>query len=330
MKRLLWLFFFCALLVLMFLGLWRFTGFAVSSQDPKSRDFLITKGQSVQAVAKNLKREDLIRSELGFRLYMRASQKTIQAGRYQLAPNMSLSQIVLTLTSGPKEIWITYPEGVRREEIVARTVKSLEMDPDSARTFGKDFEKESQGLEGFLFPDTYLFPRDVAAKNVVARLKSTFDAKTGSMAQDIAKSGMKLNGVVILASIVERETLTDEERPVVAGILLKRIDAGWPLQTDAAIQYFIGSKRCGQTAVGVDCDWWTPPIPSDKEIKSAFNTYLHKGLPPAPISNPGLSSIKAVVYPKESEYWFYLHGADGKIHYAKTIDEHNENIRKYL
>ncbi|MBI4033134.1 MAG: endolytic transglycosylase MltG, partial [Candidatus Blackburnbacteria bacterium] len=141
---------------------------------------------------------------------------------------------------------------------------------------------------------------------------------------------------VTLASIVERETLTDEERPIVAGILLKRLEAGWPLQADATLQYAIASVNCTlrketSAAQSVKCeDWWPIPSSEDKKIKSLYNTYLNRGLPPGPIANPGLSSIKAVVSPQDSPYWFYLHDGNGKIHYAKTSEEHAENIRKYL
>src|SRR5581483_2493272 len=118
------------------------------------------------------------------------------------------------------------------------------------------------------------------------------------------------------ASIIERETKSEEERPIVAGILLKRINAGWPLQADATIQYALGN--------------WDPVNADDLKIQSPYNTYLNTGLPPTPICNPGLSSINAAKNPTQSNYWYYLHDKDGQIHYATTIDEQNANIAKYL
>lgn len=139
---------------------------------------------------------------------------------------------------------------------------------------------------------------------------------------------MSLNEIITLASIVERETKTDEERPLVAGILIKRLKDGWPLQVDASVQYAVATKNC--KVFGAECKWWPILSKEDMSINSPFNSYKFKGLPPHPIANPGLSSIKAVIYPKESDYWFYLHDKSGKIYFAKTTEEHKENIRKYL
>ena len=133
-----------------------------------------------------------------------------------------------------------------------------------------------------------------------------------------------------MASLLERETLTGEERPIVAGILYNRLKAGWPLQVDAAVQYAMANAKCGEGAP--ECkDWWPRPITSaDLELNSPYNLYLHPGLPPAPIASPGFASLKAVAFPEDSHYWFYLHGLDGNIHYARSLEEHNQNIVKYL
>ena len=130
-----------------------------------------------------------------------------------------------------------------------------------------------------------------------------------------------------MASLVEREAKHDDDRPVIAGIMLKRLKADWPLQIDATLQYALANLRCIAKS---SCDWWIVPTAADKKINSAYNTYLNNGLPPAPICNPGLSSIKAVVNPQTNNYWFYISDSKGQMHYAKTIEEHNENIAKYL
>ncbi len=293
--------------------------------------FIIPKGQTAARTAARLEEEGFIKSSLAFKLYVQITgqAKAIQSGDYRLSPKLNLSKIVAVLLAGPQELWVTYPEGLRREEIASRTIKVLGIESEAAQTFYQDFLKESQGLEGLLFPETYLFARDVPAANVVKKLRVTFDTKvTDKMLEDAKAKGLRLNEVATLASIIERETITDKERPVVAGILLKRMDAGWPLQVDATLQYVTGSKRC--VSYQLDCDWWKPPTIEDKKLNSQYNTYLNKGLPPAPIANPGLQSIKAVIYPEDSPYWYYLHDSQGKIHYGATIEEHNENIRKYL
>ena len=144
------------------------------------------------------------------------------------------------------------------------------------------------------------------------------------MRADIRSAGMTLERVVILASIVEREGLTDEDRPVIAGILLNRLEIGWPLQADATLQYALGYQAQEKT-------WWKKVLTDDdKKVKSPYNTYANPGLPPGPISNPGIASIRAVIYPKKTEYMYYLHDPTGAVHYAKTLEEHNANVARYL
>ncbi|MEJ2347990.1 MAG: endolytic transglycosylase MltG, partial [Patescibacteria group bacterium] len=143
----------------------------------------------------------------------------------------------------------------------------------------------------------------------------------------INNSGYNLNQIITLASLLERETITNEERPVVAGILWKRVEAGWPLQVDAAVQYAIATADCQGK---IECEWWPILTKEDLAINSSYNTYKYPGLPPAPIASPGLSSIKAAIFPEDSPYWFYLHDADGEIHYAETLEEHNANVSRYL
>lgn len=310
---------------------WQDASRAPAPQKGDVQRFVISKGQAASRVAARLEEEGLIKSALSFRLYTQITgqAKAIQAGDYRLSPNLSLTRLVATFLAGPQELWVTYPEGLRREEMAAKTIKTLGMEGETAEMFYKDFLKESRDLEGFLFPETYLFARDVQAASVVKKLRATFDSKvTDKMIEDANAQGLQLNEVVTLASIVERETLTDEERPVVAGVLLKRMEIGIPLQADATLQYITGNKRCA--GYQLDCDWWKPPTVEDKKLNSSYNAYLNKGLPPEPIANPGLQSIKAVIYPEESSYLYYIHDKDGKIHYAETIEEHNENVNKYI
>lgn len=301
---------------------WRTVSKPADPENRQAQDFLIVRGESAERIGQKLEKEGLVKSKLAFKFYtqLTGQEKKIQAGEYRLSPDLSLRQLVQTLVSGPRELWVTYPEGFRREEIAARTIQTLGLEGSEADNFWFEFLEETQGQEGFLFPDTYLFPKDVSARTVVNKLRATFDAKVKEMISD---------GDIILASIIERETLTDGERPVVAGILLKRWRAGWPLQADATLQYAVANAKCRMQ--NAKCErWWEQTKIEDRKINSPYNTYLNPGLPPGPIANPGLSSIKAVIYPEESPYWFYLHDTSGKIHYAETIEEHEENINKYL
>ena len=293
--------------------------------------FVITKGASSSQIGNNLREAGLVKSSLVFKFYVQltGNSRRIQAGEYRIPQNLSLNRLISFLLQGPTELWVTIPEGIRREEIADKFVESLELSGTEATAFRNDFLQRSAAKEGYLFPDTYLFPRDASASAVVSLLTSTFDKKVDAkMRQDLDQKDIILSQAVIVASLLERETITDQERPVVAGILIKRWRAGWPLQVDASVQYALASAKCGQT---VDCNWWPRPLTGDDlEINSPYNTYKFPGLPPAPIASPGISAINGVVYYEESPYWFYLHDEDGQIHYAETLDQHNTNITRYL
>ena len=148
-------------------------------------------------------------------------------------------------------------------------------------------------------------------------MTDTFDSKTEDLEN---RSGLSFEKAIVLASIIERETKTDQERPVVSGILIKRLNSGWPLQTDAAVQYAVGTSK----------EWWPILTLDNLSAGSPYNTYKYQGLPPTPIASPGLSSIRGVLNPTESEYWYYIHDTKGQIHYAETLEEHNTNIARYL
>lgn len=323
--------FFIIGLLLFSLGIFYWWQNAISPFNPSQKEtksFVIKRGLTVSQIGNKLSGEGLIKSPLAFKVYLQFQGRSdqIKAGEYKLSPSESMKSIVEKLIKGPDLVWVTFPEGLRREEMVLKLVNELEI--KDKENFYLQFMQASDGKEGFLFPDTYLFPREVVPEKVVSVLYDNFNKKIAPFREDIKKSNMSLNEIITLASIVERETRTDEERPLVAGILIKRLKAGWPLQVDASVQYAVATKNC--KAFSTDCKWWPILSKEDISINSPFNTYKFKGLPPHPIANPGLSSIKAVIYPKESDYWFYLHDKSGKIYFAKTTEEHKENIRKYL
>ena len=299
------------------------------SNDSTLERFVIPKGYSASQIGNKLADKNFIKSSFAFKFYVQvtAKSKKVQAGEYLLSPGFSLFELVDQLIKGPVEVWVTIPEGLRREEVVERHIDALEKGEDK-QSFGQEFLSLTSGKEGFLFPDTYLFPKTASASAVVKTMLSTFDQRVDEQMQaDINVSDYTLFQIITLASLIERETKTNEERPLVAGILWKRLETGWPLQVDATVQYAIATSVCGEE---FDCDWWPILTKDNLKLSSSYNTYEFAGLPPAPIANPGLSSIKAATYPEESPYWFYLHDSKGKIHYAETLEEHNENIRIYL
>ncbi|MBI4057884.1 endolytic transglycosylase MltG [Candidatus Microgenomates bacterium] len=300
-------------------------------EDATPQAFVITRGMTASQIATKLKEKDFIKSSLAFRVYVQTTGRAdkIQAGDYRLTKNLPLSALVGELTEGPIALWITLPEGLRREEIALRFADGLELSNSARSNFIDEFIRLTNTQEGFLFPDTYLFLRTATSSAVINKLTDTFEAKVDNSILERAQSqGLTRNKLVTLASLVERETRTSDERPVVAGILLKRLEAGWPLQVDATLQYILGNFKCQIS--NVKCNWWEPVQSGDKQIKSPYNTYTNRGLPPGPIANPGLSSIKAVANPQNSSYWFYLHDREGVIHYAETAEDHAENIRNYL
>ncbi len=255
------------------------------SKDTAAKYFLILKGTSASLVADNLKEAGLIRNPFLFKAYTQFSgvSKKIQAGQYKLYSSYSLFKVISEINKGPIEVWVTIPEGLRREQVAEKYISVLK--PSDKEAFRGDFLSLTKTKEGYLFPDTYLFPWNATPSMIVDKMLETFDQKV----KEITMSQL------IMASLVEEETKTDLERPIVAGILYKRLKADWPLQVDVAPE-----------------------------------TYKRLGLPRAPIANPGLISIKAAITPEESSYWYYLHDSEGNIHYAKTLEEHNLNISKYL
>ncbi|MEK7182561.1 MAG: endolytic transglycosylase MltG [Patescibacteria group bacterium] len=330
MKHFIWPPVFVILVVLVVFFWWQ-NAAAPPTTDTTAYPLLITRGMTASQIAEKLKKEGFIRSPLAFRTFVQVTGKSgsIQAGDYRLTKNLSLPTLVNELVEGPIAVWVTLPEGLRREEIVRKVVDALGLDASSQTLFIDEFMALTKNKEGFLFPDTYLFLKTATPSAVVMKLTDTFEKRVDETIEKGARTqNLTLRELVTLASIVERETRTDDERPIVAGILLKRLRAGWPLQADATLQYAVSSVKCQVSSQ--KCEWWPIITTGDKTIKSQYNTYTNRGLPPAPIANPGLSSIKAVANPQNSPYWFYLHDREGRIHYAPTAEEHAENINKFL
>lgn len=298
----------------------------------EEKSFLIKKGQNAQSIGEDLYEQGFIKSPLAFKIYIQVKglSSKLPAGEYTISPSYSLSEIVTTFLSGPTELWVSIPEGYRREEIVEKVISTLEIPSTEASEFRSEFLKLTQAKEGYLFPDTYLFPKEVTAQKVINAMEANFEKKVDQkMRTDISSQGRSLAQVIVLASIIERETKTDSERPIVAGLLLARLDEGFLLQTDASLQYALANIQCGKTKTCTN--WWPQITRADYTgLSSPYNVYKFQGLPPTPISNPGLSSIKAAVYPQETDYRYYIHDNDGKIHFAKTLDEHNANVSRYL
>lgn len=294
----------------------------------QARQFVVKKGESLDSIARRLRAEGLIRSVLAFRIQAvnLGLARDIQAGSFRLDAGLALNQLILELTHGAEDRWITFPEGWRREQYAEHLAVQLE-------NFDKDkFLQLTIGKEGRLFPDTYLVPQEISPTGVVSILENNFHHKlTTEMESLLAATQLTTDEVVVLASMVEREAKLDEDRLLIAGILLKRWRAGWPLQVDATVQYAKADQFQASGRIIEDFSWWPPVSRADLQATaSPYNTYLNPGLPPAPICNPGLASLTAAADPQESEYWYYLADKTGRSHYAVTLKEHQANISKYL
>lgn len=310
MKKLFLAFFLISLFVVAGASYWFYDNAKAVNSDRVFQNFIIEKGASATQIGVNLEKEGFIKNKLAFKIYLRGMglSSSLQKGEFRISPSMNLFEIVEALQKGPIEVWTTIPEGLRHEEIAQKFAQSLNKDSN----FVMEFINLSKSKEGYLFPDTYLFPKEASASVIIDKMVANFEEKT---------AGLNLTyNQVILASMLERETKTDAERPIVAGIILNRLNSGWPLQIDATNQYAVGTSK----------NWWPILTLNDLEIESKYNTYKNTGYPATPIANAGISSLRASANPESSDYFFYIHDPNGVIHYAKTLSEHNANIRKYL
>lgn len=291
----------------------------VNKEDTSKQVFVVTQGAVMNDIINNLEKQDLIRSKLVFYVTVKrlGIERKIQAGAFSLSPSMNAQEIAEALTHGTLDKWITILEGWRKEE-VAEAV-SEEFDINKAAFL-------QQADEGYLFPDTYLVPTEAREERVIQILRSNFDTKiTPELKNKIEKNGLTLDEAITLASLVEREARSAKVKQEVASILLKRLQNDWLLNIDATIQYASGYDSAEGT-------WWEKNITQDElEIDSPYNTYTNIGLPPGPICNPGLDSIEAVANADaDTPYWFYITDNNGVMRYAKTLEEHNANVEKYL
>lgn len=306
------------IVIIFILRAWWNLQLAPVSNDAGSKLFIIAKGEGFSAVADKLKGEGFIKSSLIFKIYAKqigASDK-IQSGTFRLSPADSAAEVLKILTSSPLDTWVTLLEGWRVEEEAAKLASALKIDPE-------EFLKLAR--EGYMFPDTYLFPKDYTVLQIAQKMRDNFDRKyTADLKSKIRAKGLTEAQGVILASLVEREARTDKARTEVAGILLKRLKIGMALNVDSTVQYALGYQPAEHS-------WWKKSLSvEDLKIDSPYNTYLHAGLPPTPICNPSLSSLKAVANAdSNTPYLYYYHDSRGNSYYAKTLEEHNANVANH-
>lgn len=280
--------------------------------------FQISLGESPTLIAERLEDSGIIPDASAFRDYLIYSglDHKIQAGRFDLNPAAPAIDIANTLLDAtPSEVPFAVLEGWRLEEIT----ESL---PNSGLGISPEIfleEAERQNLEGYLLPGIYIVPRTISAKSLLHTLKSAFDdALTDEMIAGFANQGLTIDEAVKLASIIEREAVVEDESPLIASVFLNRLAIGMKLESDPTVQYAIGFNQ-EQNA------WWTNPLSlRHLKIDSPYNTYLYTGLPPTPICNPSIESLKAVALPAQTPYYYFRAACDGsgRHNFSETFDEH--------
>ncbi len=309
------------------------------------RPFTINPGEPARFIAARLQQAGFVQDADLFNLYLRVSglERHIAQGNFLLAESMTIPQVAAALQKPMLEqAPVTIPEGFRAEEIAERLSAANIIAPDiflaavrQPRTLSifKDYAflkslPENATLEGFLFPDTYFFPVLASSpEKVLAPFLDNFERKIGADGLVGGNSGISGRDLITLASIVEREAVQADERPVIASVYLNRLNGACPdvggnyLQADPTVQY----------ARGTTGSWWKPlTIQEYSTIISPYNTYLNQGLPPNPIDSPGLSAIDAVRDPAAVKYCFFLATGEGNRHiFALTLAEHEQNLKTY-
>ncbi len=287
----------------------------------------IKEGMSFDEVADELKKIKLIDSKFVVKLYglITGQANQVKPGRYILSNNNSLPQLLEILTQGPTEVSAFIAPGMTLKEIDEKlstlgVIERNDLVNLSVNSFKKKYPwlKGASSLEGFLLPDTYIFFSASDVNSVVNKFLDNFEEK----ALPFFINGNNLLETVNLASILEKEVPDYQERRMVAGILIKRLNIDMLLQVDASLIY---GKCFGKF---LNC----PSLQeADYKFDSPYNTYLYKGLPETPICNPDIDAIKAASDPEKSDYWYYLSDPNTKkTVFSKTLDEQNENRAKYL
>ncbi|MDO8512768.1 MAG: endolytic transglycosylase MltG [bacterium] len=310
-----------------------FTNAPLNKKTTEQFEITIPSGTGAKQIAKIMREKGLIRSEWGFLMqeYLLGAKGKLKAGIYRFSQSESGTKIISRLKAGdilPQDNKVTIPEGLTLKEIAQRLEKAGIASADDfifdakVEKFRDKFEfladVPNGSLEGYLFPDTYKFFKKTPVDEVVSRMLERFDEQFKIASKETPGLGIhKLHEVVTMASIIEREVITPEDRRIVSGILWSRIGHGVAMAADATIRYALNN-------------WDKPLTVLDLKTNSPYNSRSNAGLPPGPIGNPGLDTLKAAMDPKETDYFYYLSAPDGTTIFSKTLEEHNANVQKYL
>jgi UPF0755 protein len=319
--------------------------------------FEVKKGENLEEIAKNLKKEGFLKFGFPFYFYVliRGKATDLKSGVYLLTPDDTIFVLADKIITGETaKIKVTIPEGFNlnqieeklinptqinftKEELLKYSLDLILTKPNLKEFKTRDFKSEFNflesapddiSLEGFLFPDTYYLYPSQGTKEIIKIFLDNFNKKLAPEPREtMEKQGKTIFEILTMASLIEKEVRTLEDKKLVSGILWKRLKIGMPLQVDATITYIkktINPEGVASRPYGARIST------EDTQIDSPYNTYKYLGLPKGPISNPGLDSILAAVYPEDSDYWYYLSTPEGKTIFSKTFKEHNFARAKYL
>jgi len=317
-------FFLCAFVVL-YIGYFLISPAGV---DEKEEVFIVKKGAGLRAVATELEERRLIRSRHLFMVWaiLRGGTRDIKAGEYTLSQSLPPVRIFHILASGAVKTYpVTIPEGLTAEQIADILAKKNLIDKGEFmslvgdKTLVASYHIDGPSLEGYLYPDTYLISRDMGAKGLVDLMVNRFWHVYNSLIRDQKSSAgglSQLREVVTLASIVEKETGLAEERPIIASVFLNRLKKRMRLESDPTVIYglkdFDGNLKR-----------------EDLRTPSPYNTYIHHGLPPGPIANPGREALSAVIDPVKTDYLYFVSKNDGSHYFSTTLKEHNRAVARF-
>jgi UPF0755 protein len=298
----------------------------------------IKEGDGAKAIAERLQNAGVIQSARLFRVLVAFMdiEDELVAGDYEFDKGMTTLSVIDRIHNGiTAPVMVTIPEGLRLEEIGALLEeKGVVSASDFLAATKKSYDfpflaglPAGVGLEGYLFPATYGFSRTVTGEEVVRQMLTAFNDKVVPEVQASAEpTDLTLHQVITLASIVEREAVKPEERPLIASVYLNRLKLGIPLQADPTVQYALGDDESSVSRYGY---WKKELSAADLTVDSPYNTYQNVGLPPGPIAGPGLDSIRAVLQPAHTNYLFFVAKDDGSHVFAETLEEHLRNVQQY-
>ncbi len=304
--------------------------FATGTQDTPVT-ITVKDGATTRSIARLLMHDGVIAHEWALRAYLRfvAKNVVLKSGTYTIAPQMTIPDVVTLLASGKgqrRDITVTFPEGWTIAQMAERlTAKGFDGAAFKALALAPPADLRAQfpvlaslpkgaSLEGYLFPDTYNFLPEDDARTIITALLKNFEKKfTPAMREHIMQFQQSIHAVVTLASIIEREVHIADERPIVSGIFYNRLRDGIALGSDATLDYIFSKSKIKHTL-------------KETQVDSPYNTYKYAGLPPGPIGNPGVSALRAAVYPQKTEYFYFLNNAKtGETVFSRTYEEHLRN-----